>query len=156
MKDLEKMNNNELASLIKKANKQIEFNRTRLNTKAKAKGKRMMNLSKETFEIKGLIDYVSNEMGYDITLKNRQPKYTFVRFFISNYINNKYNKLPLLDIAILIGVSDHSTVIYGMSQHKIMSNQNIALYDIISDKVKKIIKHFNYINKIESLDAFFI
>ncbi len=66
-----------------------------------------------TITARKLVELVGDIFDLDILEKNRSKKHTIARK-IAAYILKKYTRLSLQEIAPLIGVVDHTTVIYNV------------------------------------------
>lgn len=66
-----------------------------------------------TITARKLVELVGDIFDLDILEKNRSKKHTIARK-IAAYILKKYTRLSLQEIAPLIGVIDHTTVIYNV------------------------------------------
>lgn len=66
-----------------------------------------------TITARKLVELVGDVFDLDILEKNRSKKHTIARK-IAAYILKKYTRLSLQEIAPLIGVVDHTTVIYNV------------------------------------------
>jgi len=66
-----------------------------------------------TISARKLVELVGDMFDLDILEKNRSKKHTIARK-IAAYILRKYTRLSLQEIAPLIGVIDHGTVIYNV------------------------------------------
>lgn len=69
--------------------------------------------SNTTISTRKLVELVGDMFDLDILEKNRSKKHTIARK-IAAYILKKYTRLSLQEIAPLIGVVDHTTVIYNI------------------------------------------
>lgn len=66
-----------------------------------------------TISARKLVELVGDMFDLDILEKNRSKKHTIARKMAA-YILKKYTRLSLQEIAPLIGVVDHTTVIYNV------------------------------------------
>jgi len=86
-----------------------------------------------------LVDLVQDVFDIDITEKNRRNTHVYARKAAA-YILKKYTKLSLIEIAPLIGVKDHTTVIYNVKKASDMIDTEDWYknkMDEIEDEIKK-------------------
>ena len=95
-----------------------------------------------------LVRYISKNIGYDVTTKNRRGKYTFVRYIIANHLLINTND-TLENIASYIGIAHHSTIYNMIEKHNNLLSTNDAEYIIYNDRISKLIKEFTNNNKLQ-------
>lgn len=88
-----------------------------------------------TITARKLVELVGDIFDLDILEKNRSKKHTIARK-IAAYILKKYTRLSLQEIAPLIGVVDHTTVIYNVKT----ACDNIETDDWFKNKVEEVEK----------------
>ena len=93
-------------------------------------------------EIYDLIEFIVSELGYDFRDRNRKTEYTFVRFYLANFLKETYKELILENIGLYIGLNDHASVIHAINQHKELLYTKYFKYINIARQIETIINNY--------------
>lgn len=120
--------------------------------------KKLTDKSKELFKYKkqlriqqikyckGLIDFVSLQLGYDVTKKTNKTEYSNARFVIAKhflpYGINKKDNIPLTVCESVLNIS-HATVLHGVKMYNKYKETNDIQFMVLSDKIEDIIKQYD-------------
>ncbi len=95
---------------------------------------------------KGLIDFVSEKLGYDVSKKTNKLEYSNARFVIANhflpYNTNKKDNIPLTICESVLNIS-HTTVLHGVKMYNKYKETNDIQFMVLSDKIEDIIKQYD-------------
>jgi len=95
---------------------------------------------------KGLIDFVSEKLGYDVSKKTNKLEYSNARFVIANhflpYNTNKKDNIPLTICESVLNIS-HPTVLHGVKMYNKYKETNDIQFMVLSDKIEDIIKQYD-------------
>ena len=91
---------------------------------------------------KSLVKYISNELGYDITIKSRRNKYVMIRHALYVYFaEHELNKCTIVDIARIFNQC-HSTIIQNRRTALKLKDTQHYDYIIAEGKVHQLINNF--------------
>ena len=93
-----------------------------------------------------MIDYISKELGYDITQKRRFIHLTFARYYLAHYLKKNVKNITLYQIAEYINLLDHSTVIHALNKGKNLYDTNDDEYMTVVKKIKNAIENYQILH----------
>lgn len=98
----------------------------------KLKLRKARKLAKCQVDLQKVVKGVNDFLGFDITVPNRAPKFTYPRFAVF-YILNKEYKYTLVNIGEIYGGRDHTTILHGISvaeEYILDRNKSPEFWDI--------------------------
>lgn len=138
--ELEKMSNSELREIIHRINIEIQKRGEKYN--------RMMRINKTIRQhnydtTKELLDFISEELGYNVLIKSRKIKYVMTRHALYLYFRNldDYQRCSLLEYAKLLNCN-HSTIIFNAKTAQNLKDSNNFDYLMAEDRLTQIISKF--------------
>jgi len=138
--ELERLNNKELRELVYKLNLEIQKRGEKYN--------RMMRFNKTLRQhnynmTKELIEFLSQELGYNILIKSRKVNYVMIRHALYLYFRNLDNnqRCTILEYAEILNCN-HSTIIFNARTAQNLKDSNDFEYLMAEDKLTQLINKF--------------